>query len=352
MRFCAVVFLFATSLSAQEWHPYFDGAVFGSYVTETGPKTPQNRTFFTNWLIAGIERDFGARASIFGRARVSLEPYTIPKEGYPQLLQYISPASGGPLVDHMWAHDLIEEAAVGLEWRPLQLYVAPIGEPPLGPEPFAQRASSVEFAEAPFAYDVQESFHVATKVVAAGVSSRFADLEYGIFHASTSTGRHTSLENGNIDSWSARLTLAPDSKLSAQISTGRLTDAKREVSSASISYRGSVAATSAIWTSNDHRTAYGIETTLHIARSAVMGRVESVDRPAGIFSTNEKRTTHFTVGYIFDILRMRRQRDGIGIDVDYHVATRALEPIYGHKPQSVYTFVRWRTEGITRPASP
>ena len=83
-----------------------------------------------------------------------------------------------------------------------------------------------------------------------------------------------------------------------------------------------------------------------------MGRVESVDRPAGIFSTNEKRTTHFTVGYIFDILRMRTQRAGIGIDVDYHVATRALEPIYGHKPQSVYTFVRWRTEGITRPASP
>ena len=83
-----------------------------------------------------------------------------------------------------------------------------------------------------------------------------------------------------------------------------------------------------------------------------MARAESIDRPAGIFSTDQKRTGHFTVGYIFDLMQHRTHRAGVGIDIDYHTNTKALEPIYGHKPQTIYTFVRWRTEGITRPTSP
>ncbi|MDQ6799390.1 MAG: hypothetical protein M3041_00970 [Acidobacteriota bacterium] len=347
----SILFFLAATANAQDWHSFFDAAAFGSYVTETGPKKPQSRLFSTNWMIVGADRQIG-RGTILGRARFTLEPLTIPKQGYPQLLQYISPESGGPLTDHMRAHDLVEEVAFGFDWKPIQLYVAPVGEPPLGAEPFAQRASSLDFAEAPFAYDVQESFHRATRVVAAAVTSRYADLEYGMFHESVSIGNHTSIRDGSIDSWSARLTIAPESKLSAQLSTGRLGDAKRKVTSGSISYRGAVWATSGIWTKLDQRTAYSLETTMRYWRSTLMARGESVDRPAGIFSTNEKRTTHLTVGYIFDVFQRRTHRAGVGIDIDYHVSTKALEPIYGHKPQTIYTFVRWRTEGITRPTSP
>ncbi|HYS56244.1 MAG TPA: hypothetical protein VER58_20995 [Thermoanaerobaculia bacterium] len=340
MRYFLVALLLATAVNAQEWHSFFDAAAFGSYVTETGPKKPQSRAFSTNWMIVGTEREIG-KGRILGRARFSLEPLTIPKEGYPQLLQRISPESGGPLVDHMRAHDLVEEIAVGFDWRPVQLYLAPVGEPPLGADPFAQRSSSLDFAEAPFTYDVQESFHRATRIAAAALTSRFVDLEYGVFHESTSTGRHTNINDGNIDSWSARLTIAPDSKLSAQISTGRLGDAKRKVDSASIAYRGSLMATTAMWTKLADRSAYGIETTLRYWRSTVMARGEDIDG-----------RKHITVGYIFDVLQRRTHRAGIGIDIDYHSNTRALEPIYGHKPQTIYTFVRWRTEGITRPTSP
>ena len=351
-QFLFLILVFAAvNVSAQDWRSFFDAAAFGSYVTETGPKKPQSRLFSTNWMIVGTERQVG-RGRILGRARFTLEPLTIPKEGYPQLLQYISPGSGGPLTDHMRAHDLVEEVAFGFDWKPIQLYLAPIGEPPLGADPFAQRASSLDFAEAPFAYDVQESFHRATRVAAVAVTSRFADLEYGVFHESVSIGKHTSIDDGSIDSWSARLTLAPESKLSAQISTGRLGDAKRKVTSGSISYRGSVWATSGIWTKLDDRTAYAVETTMRYWRSTLMARVESVDRPAGIFSTDPKRTSHFTVGYIVDVFQRPKHRTGVGIDIDYHTNTKALERIYGHKPQTIYTFVRWRTEGITRPASP
>jgi hypothetical protein len=346
-----IVLLLATAARAQQWHSFFDGAAFGTYVMETGPKNPQNRGFSTNWMLVGTEREV-ARGAIFGRARLTLEPLTIPKEGYPQLLQYVSPASGGPLINHMRASDLVEEVAVGLEWRPLQIYLAPVGEPPLGPEPFAQRVSSLDFAEAPFAYDVQESFHLATRVAAVGVASHAVGLEYGVFHASTSTGRHTNIQDGSIDSWSARLTLGADSKLSAQLSTGRLTNAKHKVSSGSISYRGSVVAASAIWTKQEDQTAYGVETTLRYSRSTIMARAESIDRPPGIFTPDKKRTGHFTIGYILEVLRSQKQRAGIGINIDYHTNVRALEKVYGHKPQTIFAFVRWRTEGITHPASP
>jgi len=138
-----------------------------------------------------------------------------------------------------------------------------------------------------------------------------------------------------------RLTIAPQSKLSAQVSSGRLGDAKRDINSASVSYNGSAFGTSAIWANRDGLTAYSLETTLRVARSTLMARGENV-----------RSRTHITIGYIYDVLRMRGHRTGIGINIDYHAGAKALEPVYGHKPQSVYTFVRWRTDGITRPASP
>ena len=347
-----LIALFAISAHAQQWTGYVDGALFATSVNQTGPKTPENKFFSTNWLLAGAERDLGSRSSVMFRGRFSLEPLTILREGYPQLLQYLSPESGGPLLDHQRAHDLIEEVAVGLEWRPLQLYLAPVGEPPLGPEPYAQRASSLDFAEAPFAYDLQESFHVATRVVAAAVTTNAVDIEGGVFHNAISTGRHTTIDDGNIDSWSARLTIAPRSRVSAQISTARLGDEKREVTSASVSYNGAAIAASAIATRRDHLSAYGVESTLRGGRNTLMARLESVDRPAGVFNFNLHRTTHFTLGYIFDILRRPPYRVGLGANIDYHSGNPELQPVYGHKPQSVFTFVRVRTDRATRPASP
>ena len=38
-----LMLFFALSAHAQEWSSYFDGALFGTYVTETGPREPQNR---------------------------------------------------------------------------------------------------------------------------------------------------------------------------------------------------------------------------------------------------------------------------------------------------------------------
>jgi hypothetical protein len=324
--------------------------VFLTHASLAGPDTSENMFFSTNWLSAGAERRYGDFTIIAG-GRVSLEPLTIPEGGYPQLLQYAP-----PLVDHMRAQDLVQEAAIGLQWRIARLYLAPVGEPPLGADPFAQRVTSMDFAEAPFAYDVQESFHVATRVLGAGVATNAVSVDGAVFHHSQTTGRHASIDDGDIDSWSARLTFAPHARLSAQISSGRLGDENTEVSSASMTYHGSSISGSLLWTKNGDLHAYGIETSMRPGRSTVLGRAEWVDRPAGIFTADKRRMAHVTVGYIFDILKTRGQRAGLGVNIDYHSSTKKLLTDYGHKPQGVYLFLRWRTEpdrsgAVTRRAS-
>jgi len=110
-----------------DWSVYFEGAAFLTSVSETGPAVQEHDTFSTNWLAGAVQRSIGSRGLVLFRVRGSLEPLTIREEGYPQLFQRISPASGGPLVDAMRAsggvliegsripHDLIEPALADLD---------------------------------------------------------------------------------------------------------------------------------------------------------------------------------------------------------------------------------------------
>jgi hypothetical protein len=334
---------------AQDWSSFGRGAIFGTYVTQTGPREPQRRLFSTNWFEGGVRRALGNDASIELRGRGSIEPVTIPREGYPQLLQYVSAASGGPLLDHMRPQDFVQELALRAKWRFLRLDLAPVGDPPLGTTPFEQRASSLDFAEAPFAYDIQESFHLATRMAGLAVDTKPFAIEGAVFHASVTGGRHTAIDDGKVDSWSGRVTLRPVAHLSIQASRGSLGDAKRNVTTGSITYEGSIVAASAIWTRRDvdvstTLVAYGAELAVRAAHNVFSLRVEEVDRPAGIIYPTLRRTNHFTVSDVVDVLHTRGLRAGVGINIDYQTQTHELQGTYGHKPQSIYTFVRVRTE--------
>jgi hypothetical protein len=336
-----LVFLFiAAPLAAQDWRFVGRGAFFGVYSTEAGPEQPKNSVFSTNWFEGHAERSFGGASSIDFHGRVTAEPVTVPDEGYRQVLQYVSPRSGGPLVDHMRAHDLVEDLGVRFWWRALRLDAGVAGEPPLGAASYRQRQSSIDFPQAPFSYDIAESFKLATRIGGVGIDTRPLLVEGAVFHAAVSSGNHTTLDNGKIDSWSGRVTLRPMDGMSLQVSHGKLGDAHEPVTSASLSWNGGRLSTTALWTKRDPFTAFGAEAALRARRHTFMARVESADRPAGIFHPVQRRTTHVALGYIFDVVK----RIGVGLTTDYHTATRDLTARYGHKPQSVHMFVRARTE--------
>jgi hypothetical protein len=340
------------------WTTFWGGALFLEESTETGPKHQRNEVFSTNWIEAGAQHTLGSRGLVIFRGRASLEPLTVKESGYPQMLQWVSPENGGPLLDSMRAHDLIGEAAVDLAFRTttasfIHLYAAPVGDPALGPVPYAQRASSEEFAEAPFAYDVQETTHDSTRVVTAGFASKFITIEGSVFHDAVTHGRHTSIDSGSIDSSSARLTITPVKNVSLQVSRGKLGDADLEVNSASLTFGGARGAMSAIYAQRNtpdgiKLNSGTIEGTLRALRNTFMVRFESVDRPPGFLDRPAvRRTSHFEVGYIYDFLA-NAYRAGLGANVDYHTQYRTLPSRYGHKPQAIYLFLRVRTESRTR----
>ncbi len=327
-----------------------------TYVSETGPEEQRNETFSTNWIAIGAQRTFG-RGFLLVRGRASLEPYTISdNDGYPQMLQFVSEESGGPLVDRMRPHDLIGEAAVHAGFRftdsmMLSVYGALVGDPALGAAPFALRASGSDLAEAPFAYDVQEPFHDATSVVTVGFATRLITLEASVFHEATTFGDHTEIDSGDIDSSSARITITPSQNFAIQVSRGTLGEdaAERTISTGSVSFGTEHAAATALYTRRERdgepaQTAYGFEIAFRGGRNTVTGRAEWVDRPSGfpttITSPTTEQTTHFAVGYIFDFIAAERFRAGAGVNIDYHTQSHELPAQYGHKPQAVYAFVR------------
>jgi hypothetical protein len=193
--------------------------------------------------------------------------------------------------------------------------------------------------------------------VTGGFATRWITFEASVFHDAVTSGRHTSIEDGAIDSQSARVTLTPTPNFALQVSRGKLGDAnERTVTSASIAYGGPAVAVTALWTRREPQgtlaslapqTAYSIELALRGTRNTFLARAEWVDRPAGFpVVVNEltvERTTHATAGYIFDFIARPTFRLGAGVSADYHTQSHELPAEYGHKPQSVYAFVRVRS---------
>ncbi|HEX8617402.1 MAG TPA: hypothetical protein VF911_07440, partial [Thermoanaerobaculia bacterium] len=300
-----------------------------TYVSQTGPEEQENEVFSTNWFGAGAQRNLGDRAFILARGRVSLEPYTIEENGYPQFFQY-TPGEADP-TDRMRAHDLFGEAGVQVGFRPtagtlLSVYGAIVGQPALGAAPAQLRQSGVDFAEAPFAYELQETYADSTSVVTAGFSTSWIALEASAFHDAQTTGDHTEIDTGDIDSHSARVTLMSNNAM-LQLSRGELGEdlAQRTVTSASLSYAASIVAVTALWTRREFEpeaarvaeTAYGIELALRGSRNTFMVRAEHVDRPAGFpfpdapIGLAVEPATHFTGGYLFDFIAGGRYRAGV-----------------------------------------
>lgn len=340
----------------------FDAHV--TYVSETGPEEQRNEVFSTNWFGAGVHKNLGSRSFVLVRGRVSLEPYTLPEDdGYPQILQYVSPEAGGPIIDRMRPQDLFGEAAVQAGFRPTQsslvsVYGALVGDPALGTAPSALRLTGVDFAEAPFSYDIQETTHASGSVVTAGFSTRWIALEGSVFHDAAFEDDFESLPDGDIDSRSARLTLMPTQNVSIQVSRGELGEDdspnRRDISSASLTYGTQNFAATVLWTTREHddelrpsESAYGFELALRGSRHSFIGRAEWVDRPMGFPENPDVRaneqTTHFAVGYLYDFINSNRYRAGIGVNIDYHTQSHELEERYGHKPQSIYAFARLRS---------
>ncbi len=178
------------------------------------------------WLM-GMARGPLLGGQLTARAMLSPEPFLQGRRGYPLLLQTGETAFGRPLVDRQHPHDLFMELAL-LYNRALgedlafELYVAPSGEPALGPVAYPHRFSAFADPLAPIGHHWQDSSHISFGVLTAGLYNRWLKLELSAFNGVEPDEERLGLELRRPDSFSARLTAIPSESWTLQFAGGFL----------------------------------------------------------------------------------------------------------------------------------
>ena len=362
------------------WTLMFHGVAFLNAQQQTSPRGA-DKVFSTNWLMPMAQRRLGP-GRFTARTMLSFEPATITGRYYPELFQQGETAFGKPIVDGQHPHNFVMELAVLYdlnlgEQSLLSFYIAPVGDPAMGPTAYPHRASASEDPIAPLGHHLEDSTHVAYDVITVGITHKVVRLEASGFHGREPDENRWTIEAGTIDSWSTRLTVQPGENWSAQYSFAHLTspealraDENIQRMTASVMYnrplahgnwastllwgRNRVVQTGLVW------NGYLAESTLRFAqRNYIWGRIENVDRTSELLLKNEfeppdlqesviGRVQAYTAGYDHDFALIPHVATALGAQVTLYSTPAALTALYGSHPAGVVAFVRLRPFGKQR----
>jgi hypothetical protein len=310
-----------------------------------------------NWVMGMVRRRVG-RFDLGARVMLSAEPWTIGGQGYPLLLQTGESFRGAPLHDRQHPHDLFMELAllsnVALsEDVALQAYVAPAGEPALGPTAFPHRASARFDPLATIGHHWQDSTHISFGVATLGVYTRLFKLEGSWFNGREPDERRYDLDLRTPDSFSGRLSVNPTEALSMQVSYGWLKSPEALEPEQSLNRAtGSVSLAGPAFSSGGYAVtgALGInvpsegpttqssllEGTLDVtAHHAVFGRVELATKTgADLARTSDLaeeryRMAVFALGYAYSLSPLSAFVPSLGVRGALNVVDERLRDLYG-----------------------
>jgi len=362
------------------WTLMFHGVVFLNVLQQTGPRSA-DKVFSTNWLMPMAQRRLGP-GTFTARTMLSFEPATITGRYYPELFQQGETAFGKPIVDGQHPHNFFMELAALYdlhlgEQSLLSFYVAPVGDPAMGPTAYPHRASASEDPIAALGHHLEDSTHISDDVITVGITHKIVRLEASGFHGREPDENRWTIEAGTIDSWSTRLTVQPGQTWSGQYSFAHLTspealrpDEDIQRMTASVMYNRPLAhgnwASTLIWGRNRVLqtglvwNGYLAESTLRFAqRNYVWGRIENVDRTNELLLKNEfeppnfqeniiGRVQAYTAGYDHDFKLIPHLATALGAQVTLYSTPATLTAVYGSHPVGVVAFVRLRPFGKQR----
>ena len=347
------------------WDLMAHGVIFVDYNQQGGPRGA-GKAESVNWLMLMEQHPLG-RGTILFRQMFSAESLTSPHPGFPELFQTGETYHGQPLIDHQHPHNVFAELSL-FYTQPLTdkiswlFYGAPAGEPALGPVAFMHRASAAELPMAPLSHHLQDSTHTSFGVVTTGLIVDRFKIEGSLFNGREPNEQRYGIQLAALDSWSARLSMAPSPRWTAQYSYGRLEHPEalepgsERRQSASIEYvrpfdHGSWA-TSAIWgrkhkeLENRNLNSYLLESTVNFkARNYAFSRLELVDKDE-LFPDDPSLPTFrigaYTLGGARDLVQNRLWQLALGADFTFYSKPSALNSVYGDNPVSFQLFVRIR----------
>ena len=351
------------------WQLMQDGIVFAEFNHQGGPRGG-NEFVVPNWWMGMASREM-RRGRLTLTSMLSLDPATVGKDGYREILQAGEAIDGHPLIDRQHPHDLFMQLAA--VWRmPLTqstgftLAGGPVGEPALGPVAFMHRASAADNPTAPLGHHTFDSTHIAFGVVTAAVDHGPFVVEGSVFNGREPDENRWDFDFGRFDSVSGRVWYRPSDEWEFQASSGRLKmpeelepgDIVRSTLSASWTQKNGAAISSVTAgygrNTTDHgpRNAFFVEGARHIDMNTVYARFEALQVETALLQTEvvvngpaadvKDPAIAFTVGGVRDFLSVRGFEGGIGADVTFYGIPDTLQPIYTSHPVSFHVFVRLR----------
>jgi hypothetical protein len=353
------------------WMLMLHGEAFVNAMQQTGLRGG-DKVFSTNWIMPMAQRSLGpGRLTL--RTMLSLEPATITERRYPELFQVGETAFGRAIIDGQHPHDLFMEIAAIYDAKLsphalLSFYIAPVGDPAIGPIAYPHRVSASEDPIATLGHHLEDSTHIAADVVTAGLAYRNVRLEASGFHGREPDENRWNIDQGRIDSYSTRLTIAPAANWIGQISAARIVSPEvlapnddQLRTTASIGYNRPLArgnwSSTLLWgrTRTLHQSqpfnGYLAESTLKFAeKNSIWTRIENVDRSNELLdlpNTNDEflaRVQAYTVGYDRDFHTFTHAETALGAQLTLYNKPQFLTPIYGAHPVGAVVFLRARLQ--------
>jgi hypothetical protein len=340
------------------WMLMFHENLFVQFLYESGLRG-SDQFGSVNWGMGMAQRSLG-RGKLGLRGMFSAEPLTIRGCGYPDLLASGERCDGEPIHDRQHPHDVFMEFSASYD-APLagqarwQLYLAPAGEPALGPVAFPHRVSAMASPLAPISHHWLDATHISFGVVTGGVYSHRWKVEGSVFNGREPDEHRADFDFGRLDSVSGRLWFLPTPRLAFQVSIGQLTEAEPahhdgppidvRRATASMTYHhpledSSLWATTIAWGNNsesdESSNALLFETTLALRdRDTWYGRAEIAGKNAhdlAIADSDEQFTVaKVQAGYTRYLRRFGAFQPGVGGGVSLGIVPETLKNDYGSR---------------------
>ena len=359
-----------------DWTLMLHGVGFLQYDRQGGSRG-SNQIGLVNWEMAAATRPLsGGQLQL--RGMLSAEPWTIGSRGYPLLVQSGESYQGAPLHDRQHPHDLFMELAALYE-RPvaqnlgLSLYLAPVGEPAVGPVAFPHRPSAADDPLAPISHHWQDGTHITFGVVTAGVFTRSVKLEASWFNGREPDENRTNFDYAGrrLDSYSARLIVNPGRRWSLSAWYAYLQSPEGLRPDESLHRVGAAALTTQPWSTGGTWSSaliYGandqigtgrlassvvVESTLDLdGTNSLFGRAEYVRKTAeelvipSVPAMTEYDVGALALGYLRTVGTAWGLGAGVGVRGSLNVVPSSLEAVYGSRtPAGLAIYVRLRPAG-------
>jgi hypothetical protein len=327
------------------WTLMLHGAGALAYAHEQSPKGGKELGA-ANWAMGGASRPLAGGLLGIG-VMASLETLTLGDCGYPRLLARGARCPAESFGEYQHPHAPLSELSVRYA-RPLtpgaglELFVAAVGEPAIGPVPYMHRASSAYDPIAPMSAHETNPAHASEGVATVGVVGRSWKVEASLFDGAVANPNRVLPEVGPFDSRAVRVTLNPGATWSIHVSGGRIAGASGHhpgatgviraatAGAAHSRFVGSTAwSSTVVWSVMDDgavvRHAWLLESSAALgARHAVFARAEVADRPDvtttiienpdgthdHLLQTLDARAAQLSAGYV---LRQRLGRVALGV---------------------------------------